>query len=231
MRFKHVILAINLLALLFTGCFMGHMTTAKPVGAGKVGLTGSVGYVPMNSALGDAFGDIDIDTTDSFGAMNLQGRLDIGLSDSVDLGFTTGVGMMLIPYWMGANAEVKYAFVNDPDSVTIAAGAGIGMNMTGFTAGGSFYIDSNIPFFPLHISARPEYAMGSSKEVDTDGDGVNDDTESEGLFYLNLAAGLHFDISDTVRLLIEGTSFNTMSGDDQSFFKLWSFGAGVQFIL
>jgi len=229
MRFKHVVLGAGLLAILFTGCFMGHMTTAKPVGAGKVGLTGSVGYVPMNSALGDAFGDID--TTDSFGAMNLQGRLDLGLSDSVDLGFTTGVGVMLVPYWTGFNVEVKYAFVNDPNSVTIAAGAGLGMTLLGFTAGGSLYIDSNIPFFPLHISARPEYAMGSKKEVDTDGDGVNDDTESVGLFYLNLAAGLHFDLSESVRLLIEGTSFNTMSGDDQSFFELWNFGAGVQFIL
>ncbi|MCD4733129.1 hypothetical protein K8R78_02700 [bacterium] len=229
MRFEHVVLGIGLLAILFTGCFMGHMTTAKPVGAGKVGLTGSLGFVPFNSLLEEVSGDID--TTDSFGAMNLQGRLDIGLSDSVDLGFTTGVGVMIFPYWMGANAEVKYAFVNDPDSVTIAAGAGVGFNMSGVTAGGSLYIDSNIPFFPIHISARPEYAMGNTKDVDTDGDGVNDDTESEGLFYLNLAAGLHFDLSDTVRLLIEGTSFNTMSGDDQSFFKYWSFGAGVQFIL
>ncbi len=222
MRLRHVVLGISLLAIMFTGCFMGHMTTAKPVGAGKVGLTGSVGYVPITGVLEDAFGDIDVDG--AFGAINLQGRLDIGLSDSVDLGFTTGAGVMVIPYWMGANAEVKYAFVNDPDSVTIAAGASVGFNMSGITAGGSLYIDSNIPFFPLHISARPEYA--SSLEDDNDDDSSGD----SGQFNLNLAAGLHFDLSDTVRLLIEGTSFNTMSGDDQSFFELWSFGAGVQFI-
>jgi hypothetical protein len=224
MRLRHVVLGISLLAIMFTGCFMGHMTTAKPVGAGKVGLTGAVGYVPMSGILEDAFGD---DMEGAFGAINLQGRLDIGLSDSVDLGFTTGAGVMMFPYWMGANAEVKFAFVNDPNSVTIAAGAGVGFNMSGITAGGSLYIDSNIPFFPLHISARPEYVSGSN---DNDDDDDNDSSEDSGQFNLNLAAGLHFDLSDTVRLLIEGTSFNTLSGDNQSSFELWSIGAGVQFI-
>ncbi len=216
MKSRHVALGISLLAILFTSCFMGHMTTARLVGAGKLGLTGSSGFLPVSSPLEEAFGNTD--TSQAFGAINLQGRLDIGLSNTVDLGFTTGVGVMLIPYFMGTNAEVKFALVNDPSSITIAAGAGLGWSRFGLTVGGSLYIDSNIPFFPLHVSARPEYASGY-------------DDESYGTFNLNLAAGLHFDLSDTVRLLIEGTSLNTLSGDNQSFFELWNFGAGVQFIL
>ncbi len=227
MRLRHIVLGISLLALLFTGCFMSHMTTARPVGAGKVALTPSVGYVPTDGAIEDS-------PHDPHGYANstqLQSRLDIGLSNSVDLGFTTGIGASIHTYWLGAIVEVKYAFVNDPDSVTIAAGASVGRTLKRTTIGGSLYIDSNIPFFPLHISIRPECAMGNAKDVDTNDDGYTDTVESITVFFLDFAVGFHFDLSDSVRLLIEGTSFNAMSGDDQSFFKLWNFGAGVQFLL
>lgn len=212
-------------ALLGLGCFMGHMTTARPVGEGKVGLTGAAGFVPANKILEDAVEGLEADD-EAFGAINLQGRLDIGLSDSLDLGLSTGAGVMLIPYWMGAEAELKYCFVNDPDSVSLAAGVDLGLTLFGLTAGGALYLDSNLPYLPLHLSARPQYTFASS---DGDEEDPEDEEDYEGGFFINLAAGLHFDLGDSTRLLLEATSFNP-TADDEGLFRLWSFGAGVQFV-
>jgi len=230
-RYVRYFLPLAVIGLIGTGCFMGTMSTARTVGDGNVGLTGSLGYIPASKMLEDAIEGLDIDEEDeaSIGAMQIQGRLDIGLSDSLDLGFTTGAGFFFIPYWTGAEAELKYAFVDDPDSVGLAAGLDFGLTMAGLTAGAALYLDSNLKYLPLHLSARPQIILGGSTEDDDDDEEDGDD-EAETMFGINIAAGLHFDLSDSVRLLIEATSFNIPGDDDIGMFKLWNLGAGMQFV-
>ena len=215
-RSSQLILLLTFIVPLGMGCFMGHMTTARTVGDGNVGLTAAASYIPG----------------DTFGALQLQGRLDIGLTDSLDLGLTTGAGVFVIlPYWTGAEVELKYAFLQNPDSISLAAGFDAGLSMPGLTVGGALYFDSNAPYFPLHISARPMVVFGDSGSNDDDDDGEIDDEESDDapFFAINLAAGFHFDLSETTRLIIEATTYNP-TGGDVDMFSLWNIGAGVQFV-
>jgi len=201
MRLRHVAIAISLLALLFTGCFMSHMTTARPVGAGNVSLTGGLGV----------YNDEMAATPNIF----LESRLDIGLTDRLDLGFRTG--FVTANYWYprhtGLGASIKYAFVDDPDSVTIAVGADLRLSLLYFEKsffGASLYIDSNIPFLPVYFSLHP----------------VNYQSWfGEDNFILCFAGGLHFDLSDTIRLLVGATAAELWG------LEWWNFGTGVQFLL
>lgn len=230
-RSSQLIILLIFIVPLGMGCFMGHMTTARTVGDGNVGLTAAASYIPGNTLV-DTINGVDLDDgEDAFGALQLQGRLDIGLTNSLDLGLTTGAGIFVIPYWTGAEVELKYAFLQNPDSISLAAGFDAGLSMPGLTVGGALYLDSNAPYFPLHVSARPMVVFGDSGSDDEDGDGETDDEESDGapFFAINLAAGFHFDLSETTRLIIEATTYNPTSGD-VDMFSLWNIGAGVQFV-
>ncbi len=201
MRFRHVAIGISLLALLFTGCLMNNITTARPVGAGNVSLTGGLGvYNDETSATPNIF---------------LEGRLDIGLTDRLDLGFRTGLvsANHWYPYHTGLGASIKYAFIDDPNSVTIAVGADMRWSLLYFEEsfiGASLYIDSNLPFLPVYFSLHPV--------------NYNNWTE-ENYFILCFAGGLHFDLNDTIRLLVGATATELWGHE------WWNFGAGVQFIL
>ncbi len=207
MRLRHVVLTISLLALLFTGCLMDHMTTARPVGADKVAMTAAWGYAWIPGLF--------------------QAGVDIGLSERLDLGFTTGViiafwGDSADVYWSGINARIKYALADDPDSVTLAVGGSVEISnpgaaeMQSISAGGSIYIDSNIPFIPLFLSTHPTHLWSLHSEHSS--------------FHLKLAGGLHFDLSDTVRLIIGGSTEIDFSSPDHSF-GWGTLGAGFQFLL
>lgn len=231
-RSSQLILLLTFIVPLGMGCFMGHMTTARTVGDGNVGLTAAASYIPGDTLV-ETIKGVDLDDGDdgAFGALQLQGRLDIGLTDSLDLGLTTGAGVFVIPYWTGAEVELKYAFLQNPDSISLAAGFDAGLSMPGLTVGGALYFDSNAPYFPLHISARPMVVFGDSGSNDDDDDGEIDDEESDDapFFAINLAAGFHFDLSETTRLIIEATTYNP-TGGDVDMFSLWNIGAGVQFV-
>src|SRR4030042_1458734 len=110
------------LTLLTAGCYMTNLTTARTVGAGKVGLTGGAGVIPFAVDSESDYDDIlnfDVDVV----FINPQGRLDIGLSDAVDLGFQTG--LMLVSGaegfgWLGMLADGKGGVVDGPASGTLA---------------------------------------------------------------------------------------------------------------
>jgi len=196
-----------LLGVVFaTGCFMTNLTTAKTVGAGKVGLTAGAGVIPFGVTLDeDDDGLLSFDTDVVF--INPQGRLDIGLSDSVDLGFKTG--FMLVTGaegfgWLGALADVKWAVVDDPDSVTFSLGGGLGYSIWGFTAEAHLFLDSNVPFLPFYVAAKPRLGTGGAS----------------GFFY-DVSGGVHIEFSDSFRLILDWTTFA---------FLMHSFGLGVQFI-
>lgn len=213
-----------LVLVISMGCYMGHMSTARTVGDGKVGLTGAVTYIPWDSVLKDIEG-ISVEGDTTFGALQLQGRVDFGLNDKLDFGVVTGAGFMFVPYWTGTELELKYALINDPESVGLSVGATTGITNWGLTAGASLYFDSNLSFLPIYFSVRPQYALSTQTNTD------NDDIETkEGYFLLNFAVGLHFDLSPTIRLLVEGTNYNP-DLENWKPFRLWNIGAGLQFSL
>ncbi|MCX7021047.1 MAG: hypothetical protein NTW26_02010 [bacterium] len=192
------------LTLLAAGCYMTNLTTARTVGAGKVGLTGGAGVVPLavTSDSGDLL-DFDTDVV----LIEPQTRLDIGLSDAVDLGFQTGI--MLVSgaegfAWLGMLADVKWAVVDDPDSVTLSWGGGAGWTYLGGVLEAHLFLDSNVPFLPFYAAVKPRLTIGA-------GSGFNYD----------LSAGVHIEFSDSFRLIGDWTTFA---------FTLNAFSLGVQFI-
>ncbi|OGD76812.1 MAG: hypothetical protein A2Y64_06420 [Candidatus Coatesbacteria bacterium RBG_13_66_14] len=185
---------------------MTNLTTARTVGAGKVGLTGGAGVIPFAVDSESDYDDIlnfDVDVV----FINPQGRLDIGLSDAVDLGFQTG--LMLVSGaegfgWLGMLADVKWAVVDDPDSVTLSWGGGVGWMYLGGVLEGHLFLDSNVPFLPFYAAVKPRLTVGA-------GSG----------FTYDLSAGIHIEFSDSFRLIGDWTTFA---------FTLNSFSLGVQFI-
>jgi hypothetical protein len=192
------------LTLLAAGCYMTNLTTARTVGAGKVGLTGGAGVIPF-SVDSDDDDLLDFDTDVVF--INPQVRLDIGLSDAVDLGFQTGI--MLVSGadgfgWLGGLADVKWAVVNDPDSVTLSWGGGVGWTILGGVAEAHLFLDSNVPCLPFYAAVKPKVYVGTGA----------------GFLY-DLSAGIHIEFSDGFRLIADWTT---------SAFTMHAFGLGVQFI-
>jgi len=192
------------LTLLTVGCYMTNMTTARTVGAGKVGLTAGVGVMPF-AVDSDSDDILDFDTDVLL--IEPQTRLDIGLSDAVDLGFQTG--LMLVSGaegfgWLGALADVKWAFLDDPDSVTFSLGGGAGVTLAGGVVEAHLFFDSNVPFLPFYAAVKPRLAIG----------------EGVGFIY-DLSAGIHVEFSQNFRLIADWTTFT---------FALHTFGLGVQFI-
>jgi hypothetical protein len=190
--------------LLAAGCYMTNLTTARTVGAGKVGLTGGVGVIPFGVDLdsGDLL-DFDTDVV----LIEPQARVDIGLSDAVDLGFQTG--FMLVSgaegfSWLGALADVKWAVVDDPDSVTLSWGGGLGWMIWGGVLEAHLFLDSNVPCLPFYAAVKPRLAIG----------------EGAGFTY-DLSAGVHIEFSDGFRLIADWTTYA---------FAMHGFSLGVQFI-
>jgi len=204
MRLRHVVLTTSLLALLFTGCFMSHMTTARPVGDGNFSLGGGLG--------------ISIAQGFTYSIRLLEARLDYGITENIDVGIQTGLASTPYPMFSGVGGSVKYTFLDDPDSVSIAVGANIRMGLIfeRSLAGVSLYVDSNLPFLPLFLSLHPgnyhHIAFGDK-------------------FYFGITAGLHFDLGDTTRLLLGATIIENFEENPSFMDYKWNFGAGVQFIL
>jgi hypothetical protein len=190
--------------LLAVGCYMTNLSTARTVGSGKVGLTAGAGVIPFSVESGsDDILDFDTDVVLTLP----QTRLDIGLSDAVDLGFQTG--LMLVSGaegfgWLGALADVKWAVVDDPDSVTLSWGGGVGWMFWGGVLEAHLFLDSNVPFLPFYAAVKPRLTIG----------------EGAGLGY-DLSAGIHVEFSEDFRLVADWTTFA---------FTMHSFGLGVQFI-
>ncbi len=181
-RKGRAVLAIVVLlsAGLLTGCFLNIFQTARTVGQGNVAL--AIGMGVLNMAIGD----------DNNWMLTPQGRLSIGLADSVDLGVRGG-GMFSLTTgelgFLGAVGDVKVSLFHDPESLSLALGFGGGYNMGTFGWGleGSIYLDSNLRFLPIYFVYRPLFPLA--------GDGVT--------ILHQLGGGLHLALSDTARLLIE----------------------------
>lgn len=178
------IVGLLLVVVLLSGCYFNIFQTARTVGAGKVAV--SLGSGVVNVTVGES----------SSLVFTPQARLAVGLSDNVDLGIQSGImiGSSGEPGFLGAIGDVKLALVQDPDTFSIALGIGGGysLGLLGWGVEGSVFLDSNIAFLPVFVVYRPILPLGG-----------------EGLQLIHqFAGGLHLDLSDSVRILVEVDSWN-----------------------
>ncbi|MCK4356655.1 hypothetical protein KAT59_08355 [Candidatus Bipolaricaulota bacterium] len=182
------IIGLLLVVILLSGCYFNIFQTARTVGAGKVAI--SVGSGVVNIVVGQ----------DSSLIFTPQARLTVGLSDSVDLGVQSGlmIGASGSPSFLGAIGDIKMALVQDPETFSLALGIGGGYSpsLLGWGVEGSVYLDSNIVFLPIYAVYRPILPLSGT---------------TLGVIH-QVAGGLHLDLSDSVRILIEVDSWNGVLG-------------------
>jgi hypothetical protein len=177
-----------LVVILLSGCYFNIFQTARTIGKGNVALTLGSGVV--NVVVGES----------SSLVFTPQARIAVGLSDSVDLGVQSGmmIGSSGSPGFLGAIGDIKLALVQDPETFSIALGIGGGYSpgLLGWGVEGSIYLDSNIVILPVYVVYRPILPLGGS---------------TLGVIH-QFAGGLHLDLSDNARILIEVNSWNGVLG-------------------
>jgi hypothetical protein len=183
-----VIVGLLVVVVLLSGCYFNIFQTARTVGAGKVAI--SLGSGVVNLVIGESSSLI----------FTPQARLTVGLSDSVDLGVQSGfmIGASGEPGFLGVIGDIKMALVQDPETFSIALGIGGGYSpgLLGWGVEGSVYLDSNIAFLPIYAVYRPILPLGG---------------ETLGVIH-QFAGGLHLDLSDSIRILIEVDSWSGVLG-------------------
>jgi len=182
------IVGLLLVVVLLSGCYFNIFQTARTMGAGKVGVSLGSGVVSVNVGENSSL------------VFTPQVRLTVGLSDNVDLGVQSGImiGSSGEPGFLGAMGDIKLALVQDPGSISFALGLGGGYSpgLLGWGVEGSVFLDSNIAFLPIYVVYRPILPLGG-----------------EGLQLIHqFAGGLHLDLSDSVRILVEVDSWNGVLG-------------------
>jgi len=105
----------------------------------------------------------------------------------------TGRGELL-----GAIGDIKLAVVQDPETFSCALGIGGGYSpgLLGWGVEGSVYLDSNIVLLPIYVVYRPILPLSG---------------DTLGVIH-QFAGGLHLDLSDSARILIEVDSWNGVLG-------------------
>jgi len=182
---------------------MTNSTTARTVGAGKAGLNAGAGVIAGYGAASE------------YGFFELTlGRVDVGLSDVLDLGLQ---GAACIGYpggWLGGEASCEWKVVDDPDSITLSVGGGFEY-IYGPAVKAHLFIDSNLSYLPLYAAFKPRlYVATASNETD--------------IVFLScdLSAGINIEFSECFRFIADYTALF----GDYCLPSVDSFGLGVQFI-
>ena len=182
------IIGLLLAVVLLSGCYFNIFQTARTVGAGKVAISVGSGVVSITVGQNSSL------------VFTPQARLTVGLSDSVDLGVQSGVmiGSSGQPGFLGAIGDVKLALLQDPETFSIALGIGGGYSpgLLGWGVEGAIFLDSNIPFLPLYAVYRPILPLGGT---------------TLGVIH-QFGGGLHLDLSDSARILVEIDTWNGVLG-------------------
>ena len=182
------IIGLLLAVVLLSGCYFNIFQTARTVGAGKVAISVGSGVVSITVGQNSSL------------VFTPQARLTVGLSDSVDLGVQSGVmiGSSGQPGFLGAIGDVKLALLQDPETFSIALGIGGGYSpgLLGWGVEGAIFLDSNITFLPLYAVYRPILPLSGT---------------TLGVIH-QFAGGLHLDLSDSARILVEIDTWNGVLG-------------------
>ena len=182
------IVGLLLVVVLLSGCYFNIFQTARTVGAGKAAISLGSGVVSITVG------------QDSSLIFTPQARLTVGLSDNVDLGVQSGlmIGSSGEPGFLGVIGDIKMALVQDPETFSIALGVGGGYSpgLLGWGVEGSVYLDSNIVFLPVYLVYRPILPLSGG---------------TLGVIH-QFAGGLHLDLSDSARILIEVDSWSGVLG-------------------
>lgn len=124
-----------------------------------------------------------------------QGSLRVGLADNVDLGVQSGflIGSTGEPAFLGVVGDVKVALMQDPEGFSFALGVGGGYSpgLVGWGIEGSVYLESGIKYLPVYFVYRPIFPLGGDQFV----------------VQHQLAGGLHLNLSENARLLLEVDSW------------------------
>jgi len=178
------IVGLLLVVVLLSGCYFNAFQTARTVGKGNAALT--VGCGVINVAIP---GEYDWLFTP-------QGRITIGLTDNLDIGVQSGMKIWSTgePTLLGIAGDLKIGLIQDPQSISFALGIGASYQpgVLGWGVAGSVWLDSNLPFLPVFFVYRPMLLLGADPLS----------------IVHHVGGGLHLDLSDHVRLLVEIDSWN-----------------------
>ncbi len=195
-RNLRVLLAVAVVVpvVLLSGCLFNVFQTAQMVRSGDISIL-----------IGSGLLNITGDPSNSTWAATPQARVQFGLSDSINLGLHTG---LLVPFsgepgWMGVAGDLKFSLVNDPKSISLAAGfgGGNGIHFLGWGVFGEVYLDLNV--FPLFFAYQPTIPLGG---------------ETFAVWH-DVAIGLALPLSGTARILLQVDTRNLV---------LFSYGIGFE---
>ena len=187
MRIKvRLVVLVGLVAsmLLLSGCFLNSVfQTAQTVGKGNVLVSVGMGAQNLSQQPGKYNW-----------AFTPQVGVHVGLTDNVDFGIRGefGFGSTGKPEFLGAVGDLKAALIQDPTSFSFAVGISSGYSpkfwLYGWLVEGLIYLDSNINFLPIYLIYRPGFYIGGADAFK---------------MVQQLAGGLHLNLSNNVRLLVE----------------------------
>jgi len=185
-RRLRVLLAVGVLVpvILLSGCLFNIFQTAKMVQSGD-----------MLVLIGSGVMDIGVDEASAW-AVTPQARLAFGLSDKINLGLQSGVMISLSaggePGWMGVAGDLKFSIVDNPESISLAigAGGGYGIHFLNWGVFGEVFLDLNV--FPLFFAYQPTIPFGGE----------------ELAVWHDVAIGMALNLSDKARLIIEADTRN-----------------------
>jgi hypothetical protein len=196
-RRLRILLAVAVVVpvILLSGCLFNIFQTAQMVRSGDMSILIGSGLMDISGGVGDPAW-----------SLTPQARMEFGLSDSINLGLHTGVLIPLSsgsPGWMGLAGDLKFLLVNDPKSISLAAGfgGGNGIHFLGWGAFGEVYLDLNV--FPLFFAYQPTIPL----EADT------------FTVWHDVAIGLALPLSKSARILIQVDTRNL---------SLFSYGIGFE---
>ena len=179
-RRVRILLAVGVMipVILLSGCLFNIFQTAKMVQSGD-----------MSVLIGSGIMDLSIDEDPAW-ALTPQARLAFGLSDSINLGLHTGALIPLSsgePGWLGVLGDLKFSLVDNPESISLAAGfgGGYGLHFVGWGVFGEVFLDLNV--FPLFFAYQPTIPLN--------GEGF--------AVWHDVAIGMALELSEKARLIIQ----------------------------
>ena len=205
MRWILQFIALLFITLSLTGCLFNFLQTARTIGAGEAALTLGLGAI-MNA--------------EYVAYLAPQGRLTVGMTEGIDLGFQSGVRIGMGPAagdvkFLGAVGDLKFSLLDGPQ-LLMAAGVGGGYSHDAYRDKNGWGLSLSAycePVFPhlFDLSCCAGYRLHLP---------LGESDESDRVPRHQLAFSISFILNDQARLILE---FNRLPFED-----LTSLGLAVE---